>query len=169
MIRSVANLQDLNVHLLIVGEGNLGNEVQAEIYRLKLQERVTMLGPLAQTELARLHRVCSVFVLSSAYEGLPLVVLEALASGTPVVTTNCGETPNLLSAQSGVVCIERTPDAIADALRKILLHPEDYPADACVRAAEPYSARSVMGAVYSEMLRRWEQRNLLSKLRSAEV
>lgn len=169
LVRSIAALDDLNVHLLIVGEGNLGNDVQAEIYRLKLWDRVTMLGALAQAELAQLQRVCSVFVLTSAYEGLPLVVLEALASGTPVVTTYCGETPNLLSAESGIVSKERTPLAIADALRQVLLHPNDYPAEACVRAAEPYSARNVVGAVYSDMLRRWEQRNLVAGVEPVEL
>jgi glycosyltransferase involved in cell wall biosynthesis len=160
LVRSIAALKEPNFHLLIVGEGNLGNEVRAEIYRLRLLERVTMLGPLAQAELAQLQRICSVFVLTSAYEGLPLVVLEALACGTPVVTTCCGETPNLLSAESGVVCRERTPVAIASALRKVLLHPEDYPVETCVRAAKPYSARIVMGAVYSDMWRCWEQQAL---------
>jgi glycosyltransferase involved in cell wall biosynthesis len=56
-----------------------------------------MLGSVRQAELAELHRICNAFVLTSAYEGLPLVALEALACGTPVVTTRCGETPNLLS------------------------------------------------------------------------
>lgn len=162
LVRSIAALNDANFHLLIAGEGDLRDEVQAEINHLGLWEQVTMLGPLAQAELAQLHRVCSAFVLSSAYEGLPLVVLEALASGTPVVTTCCGETPNLLSAESGIVCKERTPEAIADALRKVLLHPEDFPVKACVRAAEPYSARTVVGSVYSDMLLRWEQQAHLS-------
>ncbi len=159
LVRSIAALNDPNAHLLIAGEGNLGEEVRSEISRLQLLEQVTMLGPLMQAELAELQRICSVFVLTSAYEGLPLTVLEALACGTPVVTTCCGETPNILSAESGVVCQERTPVAVADALRKVLLQPNCYPINACVRAAEPYSARVVMGAVYSDMLRRWEQRN----------
>lgn len=162
LVRSIAALNDSTVHLLIAGEGDLKNDVRSEIYRLRLMKRATILGPLAQTELAQLQRICSVFVLTSAYEGLPLVVLESLACGTPVVTTYCGETPNLLSAASGVVCQERTPIAVADALRKVLLHPDDYPVDACVKVAEPYSARAVVGSVYKDMLQRWEQHAPLS-------
>lgn len=157
LIRSIAALNDPNVHLLIVGEGDLEDEVRSEICRLKLSFQVTMLGSLNQVELAQLHRICSVLVLTSAYEGLPLVVLEALACGTPVVTTDCGETPNLLSAESGIVCKERTSVAIANALRQVLLHPQDYPIEACVRAAQPYSASAVVGDVYSNMWHRWEQ------------
>ncbi len=116
-----------------------------------------MLGPVVQAELAKLHQVASVFVLCSAYEGLPLVVLEALACGTPVVTTNCGETPKLLPADCGVVCQERTPYAIADSVRKVMQHPENYLPASCVRAAQPYIACNVIGEIYSDMLHRWEK------------
>lgn len=162
LVRSIAALNEPTVHLLIAGAGELADEVRSEIARLGLSKRVTMLGPVVQAELAQLHRLCNAFVLSSAYEGLPLVVLEALACGTPVVTTRCGETPKLLSADSGVVCEERTPVAIADALRKVLLHPDAYPIKSCVRTAQPYSARTVVTDVYREMWHRWEQRSLSS-------
>jgi glycosyltransferase involved in cell wall biosynthesis len=162
LVRSIAALNEPNIHLLIAGEGELADEIRSEINQLGLSKRVTMLGGVKQAELAELHRICNAFVLTSAYEGLPLVVLEALACGTPVVTTRCGETPKLLSADSGIVCEERTPDAIADALRKVLLHPEDYPIESCVQAAQPYNARTVVRDVYSEMWLRWEQRSLAS-------
>ncbi|KYC39311.1 glycoside hydrolase [Scytonema hofmannii PCC 7110] len=162
LVRAIAALNDPNVHLLIAGDGELAAEIRAELVRLGLSSQVTMLGAVTQKEIARLHRICNVFVLSSEYEGLPLVVLEALASGTPVVTTQCGETPKLLGAKSGVVCSERTPTCIAEAIRKVLIQPEDYPTDACVRAAQPYAARTVIRDVYSDMFSRWEQKASLA-------
>jgi glycosyltransferase involved in cell wall biosynthesis len=160
LVRAIAALNEPSVHLLIAGAGELAPEVRSEIDRLGLSERVTMLGAVVPEELAELHRISNAFVLSSAYEGLPVVVLEALACGTPVVTTRAGETPNLLSADSGIVCEERTPVALAEALRKVLLHPDDYPVQSCVRAAQPYGARAVVSDVYSQMLYRWQQRSL---------
>lgn len=158
LVRAIAELTDLKkLHLLIAGEGELALQVRSEIERLGLSPRVTMLGPVIQAELAQLHQIASVFVLSSAYEGLPLVVLEALACGTPVVTTDCGETPKLLNSDCGVVCPERTPDAIAQAVRQVTQHPEKYPTQSCVRAAQPYIAGNVIAEVYSEMLYRWEK------------
>lgn len=162
LVRAFAALNERNVHLLIAGDGELAPEVRVEIAKLGITNKVTMLGAVSQKELAQLHRLCNVFVLSSAYEGLPLVVLEALASGTPVVTTRCGETPKLLTADSGVVCSERTPASIADALRKVLRHPEEYPTESCVRTAQPYAARTVIREVYSKMLNRWERRASLA-------
>lgn len=161
LIRSFAVLNEPNVHLLIAGDGELASEVHSEIYHCGLSEQVTMLGPVAQEKLAELHRISSVFVLSSTYEGLPLVVLEALASGTPIVTTPCGETPKLLTEGTGIVCRDRTAVEIANALRQVLRYPEDYPATSCARVAQPYTARSVVSNVYTEMLQRWNQRNLL--------
>lgn len=162
LVRAFATLKEPHIHLLVAGDGELGVEMRAEIARLGLVDNITMLGAVTQSQLAQLHRVCNVFVLSSAYEGLPLVVLEALGSGTPVVTTQCGETPKLLTADSGVVCSERTPACIADALRKVLRNPGDYPTESCVRTAKPYAASTVVQQVYSEMLNRWEQRNSIA-------
>lgn len=159
LVRAIAALNVPHTHLLIAGDGELAAAVRTEIAQLGLSSRVTMLGALAIEELARLHRISNVFVLSSAYEGLPLVVLEALASGTPVVTTRCGETPKLLAADNGVICEQRTPECLADALHQVILNSEDYPSASCVRTAQPYAARTVVRDVYSQMFTRWEKRN----------
>lgn len=159
LIRSIDALNDPQAHLLIAGDGELSDLVKAEIARLNLSQRVTMLGPVSQKELADLHRLSSVLILTSVYEGLPFVVLEALACGTPIVTTVAGETPSLLSSNNGIVCLERTQTAIAAALQQVLNHPERYPVEACVRATKPYQAQTVIGEVYNGMLERWDQMN----------
>jgi glycosyltransferase involved in cell wall biosynthesis len=160
LIRAITALNDPKIHLLMVGDGELAQEVRSLIGELNLQNRVTMLGAKKQAELADLHRVCNALVLSSAFEGLPFVVLEALACGTPIVTTKAGDTPRLLNANSGIVC-ERTPESLADALRKVIMNPDDYPVTACVEVAAPYAARRVVNEVYSQMWQRWEQRCLV--------
>lgn len=155
LIRAFAKLNELNVHLLIAGEGELADLISAEINQLNLSKQVTMLGAVKQRDLADLHRLASVFVLTSAFEGLPLVALEALACGTPLVTTQAGDTPNLLTENSGLVCDQRTPDAIANVMRSVLNNPDRYPPEACQQAAAPYSARHVIQDVYRSMLKRW--------------
>lgn len=156
LIRSMAVLQEPDVHLLIAGKGELEDSIRHEIAQLGLAKSVTMLGSLPQSELAELQRISSVFVLTSAYEGLPLVALESLASGTPVVTTDSGETPSLLTPSSGVVCKERTPKEVAGALRQVLSSPHLYPSKDCVQAASPYSAREVINEIYADMLSHWK-------------
>ncbi len=155
LIRSIKALDEPNIHLLIAGEGELAATVRNEISSLGLSERVTMLGIVRQQELSNLHRACNAVVLTSAFEGLPFVVLEALACGTPIVTTEAGETHKLLSPDSGVVCSQRTPQCIASALRKVVMHPESYPVEECIKVAAPYAASTVVNQVYSQMWQRW--------------
>lgn len=156
LIHAIAALNDPSIHLLIAGEGELAFSISSEINRLQLTKQVTMLGAVDRTNLAKLHFSSSLCILTSLYEGLPLVVLEALSCGTPVVTTNCGETPKILSTGSGVVCSERTPQAIADSMRKVLSSPQDFRPETCAQVAQPYKASQVVADVYSDMLKRWK-------------
>jgi glycosyltransferase involved in cell wall biosynthesis len=154
----LARQETLEAHLLIAGDGELSEKLRTVINNYGIEERVTMLGAIGQQQLADLHRLSSVFVLTSVFEGLPLTVLEALACGTPVVSTNCGETPKFLSADSGIICYQRTPEAIASAVEKILRDPHQYPTSACTQTAQPYEARTVVDRVYRNMLNIWEER-----------
>jgi glycosyltransferase involved in cell wall biosynthesis len=156
LVRAFARLDRKAVHLLFAGEGNLRPSIEAEIAKLGLRGRVTLLGAQAQAPLAKMQQAASVFALTSAFEGLPLAVLEALASGTPVVTTAAGETPALILEGSGLVCRDRTPEAIAAGLGSVLDRPWAYPRERCVEAARPYAARAVVGAAFDEMLARWQ-------------
>ena len=166
LIEAFALLDRPNIHLLVAGAGELERELKMKIDSLGLSKRVTMLGAVPQPKLAALHQLSSVFVLSSVYEGLPLAVLEALSCGTPVVTTDSGETPEFLTTDSGIVCRERTPQSIAQALKKILQNPEQYPATACARTAKPYSAKAVVEDVYQSMYQRWESIDSSNKITS---
>ena len=158
LIRSLKALNDPNVHLLIAGEGELITQITAEINQCQLKQQVTLLGSVNQDKLATLQQIATAFVLTSVYEGLPMVVLEALSSGTPVISTPCGETLKLLTPDSGLVCETRTPEAIAKSWRRVLSNPDYYPSDACVNTAHPYQAKTVITEVYQKMWTRWHHR-----------
>lgn len=156
LLDALALIKDSRAHLLVAGEGELAEPMKEKAANLGLSNRVTFLGSLPYQELADLHRVASSCVLSSAYEGLPLVVLEALACGTPIVTTRTGETPRLLNPDAGIVCATRKPTDIANALDTVLQFPEQFPSQACVQNALPYSAKQVVEEAYVDMLRCWQ-------------
>ncbi len=88
LLRTYIGLGDLRLHLHLAGSGS-GEESQL---CLQLAEqaggRVTMHGRINQQELARLMGLCHIFVLPSFYEGLPLVLLEALAAGCRIIATD---------------------------------------------------------------------------------
>jgi len=77
--------------LLIIGEGELRDELEQLVVRLGLRERVTFAGRLANPFFAL--RNSDLFVMASRFEGFPYAALEALASGLPVIYTDCPSGP----------------------------------------------------------------------------
>jgi glycosyltransferase involved in cell wall biosynthesis len=136
VIRAAAAIPELR--LVIVGEGPEAIALQRLAEQLGSRERVRFIGPMPQERLARVYNAADALVLASSREGLPNVVLEALACGTPVVASAVGGMPEVVSTGiAGRLLRERTPEAIAAALRDLLADP---PAHAAVRAyAERFS------------------------------
>jgi teichuronic acid biosynthesis glycosyltransferase TuaC len=130
IIRAAAALR--NAILIIVGEGPEEAVLQRLAQDLHMGGRVRFLGTLPQPRLATVYNAADVLVLASAREGLPNVVLEALACGTPVVATAVGGVPEIVRVRAaGRLVRERTPEAIVGAVRDLLADP---PARATVRA-----------------------------------
>ena len=160
LVRAMAAVKEPNAHLLIVGKGELRDSIVAELEQLGISDRATLLGAIKQTELADLYRVCEMYVLTSAYEGLAFGSLEALACGIPVVTTQAGELPSFLAPDSGIVCEQREPGAIAAAWDRVLQQRVAFPSAACARVASPYQAKRVVQSFYGELLKDWKDKNL---------
>jgi glycosyltransferase involved in cell wall biosynthesis len=107
----LALAQDNNLHLVIVGDGALRSKVEAALLREGLQDRVTMTGVLNRQSIADLLGSADLFVMSSAYEGLPIAVLESLATGLPAVSTDVGELRRVIQdGVNGYLSQSRTAD-----------------------------------------------------------
>ncbi len=87
LMKALARIDAPDWHLTLVGGGS--GEEQEEVLQAaaRLGERVTVTGPIDQSALAARMRKAHIFVLPSFFEGLPLVLLEALASGCRLVAT----------------------------------------------------------------------------------
>jgi glycosyltransferase involved in cell wall biosynthesis len=89
LIRAFAVLPDQNVHLVIAGgRGWLQGPIYAVVDALSLRERVHFIGFADDADLPALYSAARCFAFPSLYEGFGLPVLEAMACGTPVVTSN---------------------------------------------------------------------------------
>ena len=89
------------------------------MHRYKLHKHVRFLGYVPDETLAVLYRLAAVFVFPSLYEGFGLPPLEAMASGTPVVTSNVSSLPEVVG-DAAVLVDPYDPRAIADGMRRVL-------------------------------------------------
>jgi colanic acid/amylovoran biosynthesis glycosyltransferase len=113
-----------DVEVKIVGDGPLRQALVSQISRLGLGERVELLGPLGQDELPKTYQWADVFCLPSFQEGLPVVLMEAMASGLPVVTSAVAGIPELVDGTNGFLLPAGRADLIADALEQLASDPE---------------------------------------------
>lgn len=107
--------------LLILGDGPARAQLASQVEQLRLGDRVRLLGAVPHEQLASYYAAASVLVLPAEREGLPNVVLESLACGTPVVATCVGGIPEVLtSSEAGELLMERTASAIVAAVGAVL-------------------------------------------------
>jgi glycosyltransferase involved in cell wall biosynthesis len=120
LIRSIATLRDVgrDVDLVIVGDGDQKRQLESLIASLGLKQQVRLLGFRADT--IDLFQAFDVFALSSLREGLPNVVLEAMAMETPVVATAIAGIPKLITdGIDGILVQPGDSSALSQALGQV--------------------------------------------------
>jgi glycosyltransferase involved in cell wall biosynthesis len=113
-----------NVHLLIVGDGPEADALKQHAASLDLADAVTYVGYVAHTETPPFYRTGDLFALSSDFDNSPNVVLEAMATGLPVATTDVGGVREFVTdGVGGAVVPARDAAALAAAIEKYLGSP----------------------------------------------
>jgi glycosyltransferase involved in cell wall biosynthesis len=91
-----------------------------------LSDKFTFLGNLGSEQLVKCYHAATVFVLPSYYEGLPTSLLEAMACGLPVVTTNVGSIPEIVeNNRNGTIVPKGDPLAISEAVLHLLKNKQE--------------------------------------------
>lgn len=109
----------------LAGAGESEGAYRALAARLGVADRVRFLGPVAHAALPQLYRAADAVVMPSVSEGLANAWVEALACGTPIVISDAGGAAELVTSDVAGRIIERTPSAIASAVREIITNPRD--------------------------------------------
>jgi glycosyltransferase involved in cell wall biosynthesis len=123
LLRCLARLFDLDWHLTIAGNPNdpvYADGLRALVTELKIGSQVTFHPEATGDTLEALWQGADLFALTSAYEGYGMVWAEALRRGLPVVATNTGAAPALITPESGVVCMPGDLDQLSKALRRLI-------------------------------------------------
>ena len=114
--------QDL--HLVIVGDGPLRQSYRELIERLGCNERVWIIGEVPYEQIWSLMRKARALIMPSRNEGLSYAILEAGVNALPVIATNVGGNPELITdGKSGLLIPPDDPDAIARAIGRLLNEP----------------------------------------------
>lgn len=105
--------------LLLAGNGPEFEPIQSFVTENRLDGRVRLLGE--RSDVSNLLQIADVFLLTSKSEGIPLTILEALASGVPVTATNVGGIPEVIqSGENGLLAPAADAALIADHLARLL-------------------------------------------------
>jgi glycosyltransferase involved in cell wall biosynthesis len=140
--------------LVLVGDGALRRDVEARAAEHGLSGRVLLAGLRTPRQVADLLRISDCFVLTSAYEGMPMCVLEALGCGIPAVSTRVGEIARVVKpGVTGELIDTADPEGIAFALSQVISRPESYTARACVAAVADYVPDKVLAPVFEQYRR----------------
>lgn len=124
LVDAYARLRDPAVDLLIAGDGGESAALEAQIERLRLRDRVRLLGPVTGDRKVSLYRSAAFFTCPSRREPFANVILEALASGLPVVATDVGGNRELVHSEvNGLLCQPESPISLATAMQRLLDEP----------------------------------------------
>ena len=120
LIDAVASLihDGADLKLVIAGEGPEKESLKRQIKNLNMEEHIKLLGFCSNTR--SFYESLDIFVLSSHREGLPNVVLEAMAMGTPVVATNVDGVPKIITdGHDGILITPNSAAVISSVLTKL--------------------------------------------------
>ena len=109
--------------LVILGEGRLRPQLEGQVRALGLEDWVSLPG-WTENPYAFMSRA-ALFVLSSRHEGFPGVLVEALACGCPVVSTDCPAGPSEILEDPGLLAPVGDPEALSRIMRRALDRPVD--------------------------------------------
>jgi glycosyltransferase involved in cell wall biosynthesis len=148
---------DPRAHLVLVGEGDLRAELEEQARKLNVAGKVHFLG--LRSDIPDVLGAMDAFVLSSDYEGNPLSVLEAMASGLPIVSTAVGGVPNLFEAgKEGFLVPAGDLHALAKSMNSLLKYGavrRSMGVVAATRARKNYDVSNMVRAyeaVYEEQM-----------------
>lgn len=117
--------QNLDVNFLIVGDGQLSAEITQYLTMNDLDERVSLTGWVQHSKISDYLSQLKLIVLPSYTEGLPNVMLEAMACGVPVLATAAGAITDVIKdGETGFILKTNEPECIAANVKRVLEYPQ---------------------------------------------
>lgn len=138
---------------VMIGSGSLEVDVRREIERRRLSDRVTLRGALSHEETLREMREFQVLVMTSRWEGLPLLALEAMWMAIPVIASDVGGMSEIIDdGWNGLLVRERTPTAFAAAVARVCKQAafrESLVRQALTKVEREFSEQAMLDRLYT--------------------
>lgn len=123
VIDALARLKEYDILYVICGDGPMKARLRAKAEELGVRDRVKLLG--FRKDIAELHKAADIFVFPSLQEGLPVAVMEAMASGLPIVASKIRGNEDLISNnQGGYLVNPMDSEQVAKAIEKMIQNPK---------------------------------------------
>ncbi len=114
-----------NTRFVMIGQGPLRSEVNKLLKQHHLADKVNLSDWIPHDEIPKHINQLRLLVLPSHTEGLPNIILEAIACGTPILVTSVGSIPDLIKdEETGFILEDNTPESIARGILRALRHPK---------------------------------------------
>lgn len=130
----------MDVQLNIAGEGNLLAELKRLTKESNVDEQVNFMGRIPAENMPQVYRDNDIFIMTSAHEGMSNAMLEAMATGLPIITTRCEGVEELID-DNGIIVEKDEAELIAGAIKELADAPDRYTqmAAAARRQAEKFT------------------------------
>jgi glycosyltransferase involved in cell wall biosynthesis len=158
LLRALAQLKEKRQDFVldIVGDGPNRQEYEELTNKLELGEMVRFHGLKSKPEVAEYMRQCDFFVLPSLWENLPCVLIEAMASGIPVIATDVGGVKEMINESVGLLIPPKKTKTLEEAIEYMLDDSTNYSPEKIAKyAKEKFSYATVsrqLDAIYREVL-----------------
>ena len=140
-----------NTNLVIVGDGPLRNKLENQTYQLSINNKVIFMGE--RNDVPEILKTFDIFVLPSLNEGMSNTILEAMATGIPVIASNVGGNPELVvDERTGFLFPSNDVESLVQKIKTYILHPE-------LKQKHGYNAHKRVEEKFSldQMVRRYEE------------
>jgi len=151
LLQALAQLRQMrdDWHIDIVGDGPPRPEYEHLAISLGLAEKTTFHGLKSKNEVAEFMRKAHLFVLPSLWDNSPCVVIEAMASGLPIVSTLTGGIPEMVDEKTGVLVPHADATQLSAALAQTIESLDQFDRYRITQKARQYSPESIGELIHS--------------------
>lgn len=150
IIESLKYIDYIDYHLNIVGAGEELNKLEEMVSKNRLTSKVSFLGKKTGIDLINIYNDSDILIMNSCTEGTPMVILEAMASSIPTITTPVGNIPNIIKENYNGEYTDGTPKSIGNSIHKVINNIDYYKKNSYKESLK-YSYKEVNKDIYEDL------------------